>query len=103
MADTASRHTDVALGARLPWPMTHRRGVAFMLGYAALLWGGAIVVMLVALAITPDGSLLGPLAPLAWFLAVRAVAHRVIMRHEPDDAALRAEEIRERRLAKIYS
>ncbi len=83
--------------------MTRHRSVAFMLGYAALLWGGAIVVMLVALAITPDGSLLGPLAPLAWFLAMRAVAHRVIMRHEPDDAALRAEEIRERRLAKIYS
>ena len=98
-----SRRTTVALGARLPWPMTRGRGRAFMLAYAALLFGGAILSGLLTVALAPEASFLRLVAPVAWFFLVRAIAHRVIMRCEPGDVAQRSEQIREDRLARIYS
>ena len=98
-----SRYTAVALGAQLPWPMTRGRGRAFMIAYAMLLFGGAILTGLLTAAVTPDASFLRLAAPVAWFFLARAISHRVIMRCAPVDVDQRDEQIREDRLARICS
>jgi len=55
---TNTTHVGAACGARLSWPMTRGRGRVFMLAYAALLFGGAILAGLVTVAATSEASLL---------------------------------------------
>ncbi len=98
-----SRYTAATFGARLPWPMTRGRGRAFMLAYAGLLFGGAILAGLLTVAVAPEASFLRLVAPVVWFFLVRAIAHRVIMRCAPGDVEQRSEQVREDRLARIYS